>query len=235
MKKIYYYILFCAILSCSKDETKTRRIQLSYAETQINTTFRAAGSMAPDIIVWNGEPGTYSISSSTEILQRRRHMSFDTLTGVLSWGKDFPLGIYDFTITAQSGETTTAVEILLTNTLTKAFFSGGFLQVDDPDDINFSADIPIDYGLWLNEDGSISMERYGDRTFLASGNWMATEGGTISVEFLTNPSGGATTYMSGFLSNSLVVSPKFQGEYGPAVDENQEIENLTGIFRFEWD
>jgi len=42
----------------------------------------------------------------------------------------------------------------------------------------------------------------------------STEGGTISVEFLTNLSGGVPTYMRGFMSNSLVL-PKFQGEYGP--------------------
>ncbi len=233
MKKIYYYILFCAILSCSKDETKIRRIQLSYAETEINLTFRTEGSVTPIIIDWNGNVGTYSITSSTDILQQGI-ISFDTLTGQLSWGKDFPVGTYDFSITAKSGETTTTEEITLTNTLTKGFFSGGFQKVDDPDDTIFT--IAIDYGLRLNEDGTISMERYSNPALLFSGNWSITEEGNLSVAFLTNLSGGATTYMKGFISyDEENKQPLFRGDYGSSLDENQEIENPTGIFHFFWD
>jgi hypothetical protein len=233
MKKIYYYILFCTILSCSKDETKTRRIQLSYAETEINFTFRTEGSVAPIIIDWNGDAGTYSITSSTDILQQGI-ISFDTLTGQLSWGKDFPVGTYDFSITAKSGETTTTEEITLTNTFTKGFFSGGFKKVDDPDDTIFA--IAIDYGLRLNEDGTISMERYSNPALLFSGNWSITEEGKLSVAFLTNLSGGVTTYMNGFISyDEENKQPLFRGDYGSSLDENQEIENPTGIFHFFWD
>ncbi len=225
-------ILFL-LIACSKDETKTRKIQLSYAETEINLTFRTEGSVAPTIIDWNGDAGTYSITSSTDILQQGI-ISFDTLTGQLSWGKDFPVGTYDFSITAKSGETTTTEEITLTNTFTKGFFSGGFKKVDDPDDTIFI--IAIDYGLQLNEDGTISMERYSNPALLFSGNWSITEEGVLSVAFLTNLSGGETTYMSGFLSFGLELKlPRFNGEYGTSINENKEIENPTGIFRFRWD
>ncbi|MFS4446210.1 hypothetical protein [Maribacter sp. 2307UL18-2] len=236
MKNILCLALLYLFISCSKDSAApepVRKIQLSYPESEINATFRTAGGIAPNIIQWNGDVGFYSITSSTEIL-RRDHIVFDSLTGQISWGKNLPLGSYDFTITAESGETTETVEILLTNSLIKAFFSGGFEMVDpDVEEIDYSA-IPVDYALWLNEDGTVAMERYSNPAFSAAGNWTTIEGGSILVDFITNLSGGETTYMRGYLANSAYL-PKFTGDYGSAVNENQEIEERTGVFRFEWD
>lgn len=235
--KYYFCLTFLYLfVSCSKDSASPepiRQIQLSYPETEINTTFRTEGSIAPNSLQWNGDAGFFTITSSTEIL-RRDHIAFDSLTGQISWGENLPLGTYDFTVTAQSEETTETVEILLTNTLIKAFFSGGFEKVAaDAEEIDYST-IPVDYALWLNEDGTVSMERYGDPFFSASGNWTAIEGGNILVDFITNLSGGQTTYMHGYLSNSSYL-PKFRGEYGSAIDENEEIEDPVGVFSFEWD
>ncbi|WP_430908544.1 hypothetical protein [Maribacter sp. 2-571] len=226
--------LLFLVIACSKnDSPPSGTIRFEYAEEEINTTFRTVGSIAPSIIQWNGEVGTYSITSSSEILQRN-HIVFDSLTGLLSWGKDFPLGTYDFVITAESEGRTQTVEILLINTLTKAFFSGGLQMVDpDAEDLNYS-EIPPDYSLSLNEDGTIYMERYSNPAFEASGTWAAVSGGSLLIEFTTNLSGGDVTYMRGFLSNSLN-TPSFLGTYGSGIDENQEIVNRIGIFRFEWD
>ncbi|HDZ04667.1 hypothetical protein LCGC14_0354390 [marine sediment metagenome] len=233
MKKIFYFLFFCILLSCSKDETKTRQIELGYPETEINLIFSTAGSTAPVILNWDGEPGTYSISSSTGILQENV-IAFDTITGHFSWGKDFPIGIYDFSITAQSGVTTTTVEITLTNTFIEGFFSGGFQKVSDPDEIILT--VFNDYGLQLNENGSVSMERYSNPALIVSGNWSITDEGTLSIDFITNLSGGEITYMRGSLSfDSEDKEPLFRGLYGTSLNENQEIENLTGIFYFIWD
>jgi len=80
------------------------------------------------------------------------------------------------------------------------------------------------------------MERYSNPALLFSGNWSITEEGNLSVAFLTNLSGGVTTYMKGFISyDEENKQPLFRGDYGSSLDENQEIENLTGIFRFIWD
>ena len=234
MKKICYYFLFCIILSCSKDESKARKIQFSYAETEINTTFRVAGSIAPIILDWDGEPGTYSITSSSEIL-RRNHIKFDSLTGQFSWEKDFPVGSYDFIITAKSGETIATEEILLTNTFIKGFFSGGFVMVDfDLDEGYDPTTIPTDYGLTLNENGSISMEDYTNPAFEASGAWEILPNNSFLVSFVSNLSGGTTTYMRGSLFNSIS-QPRLSGTYGSSIDENQDIEDAIGAFRFIWD
>lgn len=236
MKKIFYYLVLCIILSCSKDSKSAieiREIQFSYADSEINTTFRTAGSISPVVLDWDGEPGTYSISSSTEILQENV-IAFDTITGQFSWGNNFPLGTYDFTITATSGNATSSAEITLTNTFIEGFFSGDFVEVDDPEGV-----IPtfaVDYGLQLNEDGSISMEKYSNPALTVSGSWAITKEGVLSVEFITNLSGGQPTYMSGLLAfDSEGKTPMFNGKYGASLDESQEIENPTGIFRFRWD
>lgn len=240
MKKIFYYLVLSIILSCSKDSKSAieiREIQFSYAETEINTTFRTAGSVAPVILDWDGEPGTYSISSSTGILQENV-IAFDTLTGQFSWGKDFPVGTYDFTITANSGNATTSAEITLTNIFIKGFFSGGFAKADfdSEGNPNFVPLLAIDYGLQLNEDGSISMEKYSNPALTVSGSWAITKEGVLSVEFITNLSGGQATYMLGLLAfDSERKTPLFGGKYGASLDESQEIENPTGIFSFRWD
>lgn len=237
MKKVCYCFLVYLIVSCSKDSTSTnqiREIQLSYSETEINTTFRTAGSVAPVILDWDGEPGTYSIASSSEIL-RRGAIVFDTLTGQFSWDKDFPVGTYDFTITAKSDEATATVEILMTNTFIKGFFSGGFVTVDfDSEEGYDPSAIPHDYSLRLNDDGSIYIQNYSNPAFEASGTWEIIKGNTLLVAFISNLSGGAATYLRGTLSNSILL-PTINGRYGSSIDENQEIEDAIGAFRFEWD
>lgn len=227
-------VLFYLVISCSNNNKDPRVIQLAYPETQIELNFRTAGSITPTIIDWDGEPGTYSIASSNQILQGNVFV-LDTLSGQISWGTDFPVGTYYFTITAKSGKTTTAVEIMLTNTFKEGFFSGDFQAIIDPEN-PLSGIVAIDYGLRLNEDGSILMEKYSNPALLFSGNWSITEDGGLSVAFLTNLSGGKTTYMKGFLTFSEEENklPLFNGKYGASLDENQEIENQTGIFIFLW-
>ena len=226
-------ILFL-LIACSRDDVTIRTIRLAYAETEINTTFRTVGSAAPFIIDWDGDPGTYHITSSSEILQRG-YIVFDTLTGQFSWGKDFPVGAYDFTITAKSGEATAIAEILLTNTFVKGFFSGGFVTVDFESEEGYDPSaVPMDYGLRLNDDGSIAMQEYSNPAFEASGSWKIIKRNTLLVEFISNFSGGETIYLRGSLSNSKSL-PSFNGRYGSSINENQEVVNAVGAFRFEWD
>lgn len=130
----------------------------------------------------------------------------DSVTGEFSWREDFPLGTYDFSITTKSREATTTVKIVLTN----RFFSGGFR---------------------LNEDRSTSLQKYSNPVFLTSGNWSISEDYNLSIAFISNLSGRETTFMTGSLSFSydskLLL---FIGEYGSALNKNQEIENPTEIF-----
>lgn len=226
--------LLFLLMACSKDDTAIRTIRLAYTDTEINTTFRTAGSTAPAILDWDGTPGTYHITSSSEILQRG-YIVFDTLTGHFSWGKDFPVGTYDFTITAKSGEATATAEILLTNTFIKGFFCGGFVTVDFGSEEGYDPSaIPMDYGLRLNDDGSIALEKYSNPAFEASGSWEIIKGNSLLVAFISNLSGGETTYLMGSLSNSKSL-PSFNGRYGSSIDENHEVVNAVGAFRFEWD
>lgn len=235
IRKIYFITLFCILLGCNKEDTNRRKIVLAYADTEINTIFRTAGSIAPVILDWDGEPGTYSISSSTEILQRD-HVVFDSLTGQLSWVRNLPLGTFDFTITTTSGEATSSVELILTNTFIKGFFGGSFVIADVNDEeevIDFSG-IPNEYGLRLKEDGTIYMQKYDDPTFEASGTWVTIEGGTVSITVATNLSGGDTTYMRGFIANTGT-SPLFRGTYGASISSENEIIDPVGAFNFKWD
>ena len=220
-------------IACSNDEPEPRSIQLQYQETQINNTFRAEGSVAPSFVDWTGQEGVFSISSPTELLQRNV-VVFDTLTGVLSWGKSLPLGAFNFTISAISGNSRTDVELVIKNTFEEGFFSGGFLELDlDVDEINF-ANVEVNYGLWLYANGTLEMEKYDNPLFSASGEWRVIEANTFSISFITNFSGGILTFLNGSLYNAELL-PEMEGLYGSAIQDNLAIENPTGIFRFEWD
>lgn len=219
------------MLGCSKEETPTRQILFSYPETEVNTSFSNSGSIAPDNLFWDGEPGTFSISSSSDILNQNL-ITFDTATGKLSWGKNFPLGTYVFNITAQSGSAFAVVEIIVTNTFTKGSYAGGFLMADNPDFINDA--LAPDYTLQLKEDGTIFMDRFSNPGFMAGGNWSISKEGDLSIAFVSNLSAGVITYMTGsFFFSSEIASPHIKGEYGPSLNENQKIENPTGLFRFD--
>lgn len=101
MKQLIIILILILIIACGKDDAHLDSIRLSYPEGEINITFRTKASITPSIIDWNGNSGFYGVSSSTEILQRDQ-VVFDSLTGSISWDKNFPVGTYDFTVTAKN-------------------------------------------------------------------------------------------------------------------------------------
>lgn len=231
MKKILFFVCLSLITGCSKEKTQTREILLSYPETEVNIIFTNSGSISPDNIFWDGEPGTFSISSSSDILEQNL-ITFDSVTGEFSWGKNFPLGTYVFNIAAQSGSAIAIVEIVVINTFQEGTYAGGFIMGDNPDFIDEA--LAPDYTLQLKEDGTVFMDRFSNPGFMAAGNWSISKEGGLSITFISNLSAGAATYMTGsFFFSSAIAPAHIKGEYGPFLNEKQEIENPTGLFRFD--
>lgn len=213
------------------EEEMVNGMSFSYPDSLILTKFRKAGSFAPNKLYWNGEKGTFSISSTTEILQRDAIL-FEESTGIIFWSRLLPLGEYDFTITAKNGNDSVSTQVLLKNEFDKGFFSGGF-KTGVPDEIA-PDDIETDYGLRLNEDKTITMTSYSDPTFSAAGTWQSA-GSRVLVEFSTTLSGGEPTFMNGFLNNGVELRPRFEGIYGPEQEASGAILTPTGKFLFKWD
>lgn len=101
-------------ISCSK-ENEINIPTVSYSSTTIDATFFEAGvSMAPTIL-WNGNEGLFSITTSLEGL------SINPNSGVLSWTKALPNGKHpiDIVVTNSAGQTT--INVTLDNTFQGVF------------------------------------------------------------------------------------------------------------------
>ena len=77
-------------------------------------------------------------------------------------------------------------------------------------------------------------ETESNTTFRVAGSWEILPNNSFLVSFVSNLSGGTTTYMRSSLSNSIN-QPRLSGTYGSSIDENQDIEDAIGAFRFIWD
>lgn len=225
--------------SCNKDDGLVNNqseeqfvptISLGYPDSLVHTPFRKQGSIAPNALNWNGEKGTLSISSTTEILSSD-DIKFEEDTGIIFWSRFLPLGEFDLIIAAKNSKNSVKTKILLNNTFDKGFFSGGF-KAGNPMEIDPTT-IQSKYGLTLHEDQTVSMSDYNNPTFSVSGRWEILGGANIAIEFISSLSGGKTTYMKGYMLNG--VGPKIEGVYGGERDSSGEILNPTGKFLFKWD
>lgn len=232
------FICISLIQSCNKDDGPSQNgtnedmgIVLRYPDSLVETIFRKQGSLAPIEIDWNGEKGTLAISSTTTILESN-NIQFEEETGIIFWSHLLPLGEFDLTITAKNSKDAVDTNILFSNRFDQGYFSGGF-EAGNPTEIDPTT-IPVEYGLTLHEDHTVSMINYADPAFSASGTWETLEGPNIAIEYTSN---GETTYMKGQLyhydelPNLLVID----GVYGAEKDASGEIIAPEGRFLFEWD
>ncbi|NER17071.1 hypothetical protein [Spongiivirga citrea] len=216
--------------SCSNDdiENSTSGIHFEYAASTLETTFRNDGSYAPVILDWNGDVGTFSISSPSEILSRG-HIVIDENTGVISWESNVPLGEWLLIIEARNSNTTATVEITFSNKFVKGFFVGGFVE-DTSDEPDYAA-IPNEYVLTLKEGGTFLMENFDNSDLDFEGTWEANGSNLIATK--DEETGVEPFKMAGFISVSS--QTKIDGKYGTSISSEGEITDLKGIFRFELD
>jgi len=219
--------MLLSLFGCGKDDSTPAsfEIRLAYEEAP-TTSLWQAGTIAPLVIDWNGEVGTFRISAETEAFNRNI-LEFDQQTGVIKWTNRLPLGEYDFLITASNSKTTTSVNINLKNELISALFVGGFKE-DTSEEASFN-DIPIEYFLKLNEDNTIEMSKFDDDSFSAIGEWKNNGDGTFNVEFISTASTPEAVHLNGFISTS---AGQFRGEYGCSTNQDGSINKQTGIFAF---
>ncbi|MBD0777596.1 hypothetical protein HPE56_07310 [Maribacter sp. ANRC-HE7] len=233
-----FFTLTVLLQSCNNDDSPTQKgtdkemgILLRYPDSLVETIFRKQGSLAPIEIDWNGEKGTLSISSTTTILESN-NIQFEEDTGIIFWSRLLPLGEFDLTITAKNSKDAVDTNILFSNRFDRGYFSGGF-EAGNPTEIDPTT-IPVEYGLTLHEDHTVSMINYTDPAFIASGIWETLEGPNIAIEYTSN---GETTYMKGQLyhNGELPNLPVLEGVYGAGKDASGEIIAPEGRFLFKWD
>ncbi|MFP2995588.1 hypothetical protein ABN763_06740 [Spongiivirga sp. MCCC 1A20706] len=227
MNNMLLSTLLLGLIGCNKDDgTDVLPIRLQYSDNP-STTYRTAGTLTPIIIDWNGEAGSFEVTTESEIL-RRDVMTFDSITGVFSWQNELPLGAWDFTVTARNSMTSASVMFTFKNEFVEGVFTGGFienLEVDTTDQGNF----PPAYTISLNEDKTITMTKFDDPTFSAVGEWRHRQGGSFNVEFITALSAPNIIYLDGFI---YAGNPRFSGKYGNGINEDGTIKDPSGTFSF---
>ncbi|WP_299435723.1 hypothetical protein [uncultured Aquimarina sp.] len=240
MKTIRYIgvlVFFVIIHACTSDDD-SNGLRIEYENSFIETLFLEAGETAPPVVNWSGEKGTFSattlpITAPDDLFNR--NLSIDEETGALSWDRSIPLGETEVFITASNSLESTTISVTINNTFIEGLFVGGFNN-DTSDEPNFFT-IENDTFLILSKDGTAALSSTSDSdvSFIGTGTWTADDG-DITINYITTNSPGENLVMKGFLNgrNSLPAA-LFSGKWGKELNQNNNIENLMGIFRFEND
>ncbi len=191
-KSVFLIVSLLLVASCGlldDDDDPVQPPSVTYSETTLNATFFQAGnSLAPEIN-WNGNQGSLSIATPVTGL------SVNTTTGVLSWTKDLPLGIYNVEVVVANSAGQIIVNFTLSNPLQGLFT--GTLTVSagtGPFELEFYPDGNLT-GSWLGS------------TF--TGTWTRNES-TIEVNYTYDESGNLVS-LKGTLENG--VQPVYKGEW----------------------
>ncbi len=214
------------ICACSNDDD-SGNIRLEYPKVFENLYLNEA-EVAPLVLDWQGEIGALSISSTTEILNRPI-VFFDEDTGVISWGNRLPLGSFPFVIEAKNSTSTARFEITIENKFEEGSFKGGFLE-DISDEPDFST-IPQNYFLTFLNDGTFTMKNVDTPDLSFDGEWIIDGSRVIATRIDDMAANGFI--MVGYIS--VGNTPRFSGSYGSSLNDQDEIQDLEGIFRFDLD
>ncbi|WP_109302116.1 hypothetical protein [Aquimarina sp. AU474] len=218
--------LISLLWACSSDDD-SGNIRLEYPEV-FETLYLNETEVSPTVLDWQGEIGTLSISSTTEILNRPV-VFFDEDTGVISWGNRLPLGAFPFVIEAKNSTSTARFEIIIENKFEEGLFEGGFLE-DTSDEPDFSM-ISQEYFLTFLDDGTFTMQNFDMPDLSFEGEWIIDGSRVIATRI--DDMAANDFIMVGYIS--VGNSPGFSGRYGSSLNDQDEIQDFEGIFRFDLD
>ncbi len=202
MIKSIYVILIAGLItfgSCSllDDDDPVQPPSVTYSETTLHATFFQAGkSLAPEIN-WNGNQGSFSLSTPVSGL------SVNTTTGVLNWTKDLPLGTHDVEIVVANNTGQKIVNITLNNPL-QGIFTGTITTTTSPG---------LPFELEFYPDGNLSGFFVRDEISF-TGTWTRS-GSTIQVNYTyddESPSlSGNQVSLKGIIE--IGIQPVYTGEW----------------------
>ncbi|WP_108804674.1 hypothetical protein [Aquimarina sp. Aq107] len=231
MKTIKYIgaLFFIIIINACNNDDDNNGLRVVYEESFIETSFLEAGETLPPAVNWSEERGTFSATTlpntAPDDLFNRNTLSIDEETGVLSWDRSIPLGETEVFITASNSIESTTVTVTIKNTFIEGLFYGGFNNdVTDNSNESFGSGSSINFtkegtaGLLGISDGDI---------FSMEGTWII-DGSIMTVNFDNN-----NRVLKGYLNGrSGEPGATFRGEWGEGLDQNNNIENINGAFRF---
>lgn len=189
--------------SCKKERTTpdVETASVSYASTNLEAIFYQSGNSATPSLDWNGNQGSFSITSPVDGL------SINTTTGALSWTKLLALGTYAIEVVATNSAGNTLVNITLTNILQGVFtgtYSGNIYQ-------------QFDY----KTDGTVSIKATDETTpDLASGTW-EIDGDEVTSDY-TYDFGGAYSIKGTLVQTNANATISGQWYYGHGAIDGEE-------------
>ena len=164
------FVLIIAItffIACSNDDTPpVSTPTVTYSDTTINATLFQEGNSSAPTVNWNGNQGSFSLTSTIEGL------NINTTTGVLNWTKLLAPKIHNVEVIATNSEGQIIINLTINNPF-QGFFIGG---------INFDA-------------SSIGLDSSQEYTFNTNGSFITIGGGTgtyilsgtsITTEFISS-------------------------------------------------
>lgn len=159
-------LTFLTIASCSSDDEVSSSIQpptLSYAATTLDATFFEAGNSATPTLNWNGNQGSFSLTTLITGL------NINTTTGTLTWTKNLSLGTHNLEVVATNSAGQTTVYLTLNNPL-QGNFTGNY------DGSSF-------FEIEFNSNGTaIIRANSSENPDLATGTWTNT-GSTLNIDY----------------------------------------------------
>ncbi|TSE09370.1 hypothetical protein [Aquimarina algiphila] len=226
---VMFGLLF--ILSCKSDDDSSglNTLDIAYEQNFIETSFLEAGETAPPLVNWSGEKVTFSATTLPNTAPDdlfNINMSIDEETGVLSWDRSIPLGKTDIFITASNALESTTVLVTINNTFVEGLFYGGFN--DDISDEPNTSTTTSDGSLALSKEGTAGLLISSDGDIISiDGTWTIDES-LITINFNTN-----NRVLKGIMNGENdEPAATFIGQWGEGLDQNNNIENLKGAFRF---
>lgn len=231
MKIIKYIgaLLFLVIINSCNNDDDINGLRIAYEENFIEVSFLEAGETTVPAVNWSGERGTFSATTlpdtAPDDLFNRNTLSIDEETGVLSWDRSIPLGETEVFIIASNSIESATITVTIKNSFVEGLFYGGFNNdVTDHSNESFESGNSINFtkegtaGLLGVSDGDI---------FSMEGTW-AIDGAIMTVNFDNN-----NRVLKGYLNGrSGEPAATFNGEWGEGLDQNNNIENINGAFRF---
>ncbi|WP_417873849.1 hypothetical protein [Xanthomarina gelatinilytica] len=179
LKMIALALIATLTFSCSKDDDapSVEAPTLAYS-TNIEATFFTAGSSAAPTINWNGEQGTFSLTSAPI-----NGLTVNENTGVLSYAKILPPGEHNLEVTATNSTGSNSTTVTVKNT-----FQGTFSGLYDGE-VDGEIGSPFyDIEMEFHPNGSITGAFIGG-SISFNGNWELMED-KVYIEFDSDGSGG---------------------------------------------
>ncbi len=193
------------LVSCEKEEDENLAAigtpSVTYTETTLDAIFFQAGNSASPEILWNGDQGEFSLTTTISGL------AINAATGVLSWTNELPVGTHDVEVVVSNSAGQITENLILNNPF-QGVFTGTY------DDLYF-------FEFEFSTDGTLVLNANSETTpDTATGNW-TMDGDIITVDY-TYDLGGSSYSTSGSLvvGESAVYSGDWYYDHG-AIAGNQ--------------